>query len=125
MVVPERLARFGAANHGLRGVRAGFWTNRAKNPDAHFSFGTVCLWHDYSTRGEIKSFYGVEAEAAALAAEACAAAPHFVELFNGGCDDPQPHFVELFNGGCDDPQRLPRLHRRRQNLRIMLPIRDK
>ena len=36
-VVPKRLARFGTANHGLRGVRAGFWTNRAKNPNTHFS----------------------------------------------------------------------------------------
>ena len=34
---------FGTANHGLRGVKAGFWINRAKIPDAYFSFGTVSL----------------------------------------------------------------------------------
>lgn len=39
------------------------------------------------TNRHYKSFDGVGAEAAALAAEACAAAPHFVELFDGGCDD--------------------------------------
>jgi len=35
------LARFGTANHGPQGVRMGFRGNRAKNPDTHFSFGTI------------------------------------------------------------------------------------
>ncbi|MBR4722430.1 MAG: hypothetical protein IK053_05175, partial [Muribaculaceae bacterium] len=46
MVVSQCLARFGTANHRPQGMRAGFWTNRAKNPETHFflarwAFGTI------------------------------------------------------------------------------------
>ncbi|MBR5435317.1 MAG: hypothetical protein IK120_00450 [Muribaculaceae bacterium] len=31
------MARFGTENHRPQGVKAGFWANRAKNPNTHFS----------------------------------------------------------------------------------------
>jgi len=51
-VVPKLLARFGTANYWPQGVRAGFWSNRAKNPNTHFSLARYCKKNDCPTDAE-------------------------------------------------------------------------